>query len=63
MPEDGDSLVRPDFDQASTQFVEWFTAADGTRLNAKIQLQDLSAEGAGRGAGMLSFLTVYDVLY
>lgn len=40
------------FDQTSAQFVEWFTAADGTRLSPKVQLRDLRSENAGRGAGM-----------
>ncbi|KIW90359.1 uncharacterized protein Z519_09004 [Cladophialophora bantiana CBS 173.52] len=41
---------RLDFDQATARFVEWFTAADGTRLSPKVQLKDLRSEGAGRGA-------------
>ncbi|KAL2399683.1 Ribosomal lysine N-methyltransferase 4 [Exophiala dermatitidis] len=38
-----------DFDQTSTQFVNWFAAANGTRLNPKVQLKDLRRENAGRG--------------
>ena len=48
---------RLDFDLAATRFIEWFTAADGTRLNSKVQLKDLRAQDAGRGAGMLSLLS------
>ncbi|KIV80513.1 hypothetical protein PV11_08008 [Exophiala sideris] len=50
MAEVGDSSVRRSVDQSSAQFVEWFSAVDGTRLSTKIQLKDLSAESAGRGA-------------
>ena len=39
------------FVQASTGFVQWFTGWPGTRLNPRIQLADLRAEGAGRGVG------------
>ncbi|KAI1607906.1 SET domain-containing protein 6 [Exophiala viscosa] len=50
MVEDRNSIARSGVDQASAQFIEWFSAVDGTRLSTKIQLKDLSAEGAGRGA-------------
>ncbi|KIX97008.1 uncharacterized protein Z520_07122 [Fonsecaea multimorphosa CBS 102226] len=46
----GDTDGRSDFDQATARFVEWFTAADGTRLSSKIRLKDLRSENAGRGA-------------
>ncbi|OAP59529.1 hypothetical protein AYL99_06827 [Fonsecaea erecta] len=43
-------LGRLNFDRATAHFVEWFTAADGTRLSPKVQLKDLRSENAGRGA-------------
>ncbi|OAL34382.1 hypothetical protein AYO20_06435 [Fonsecaea nubica] len=45
-----ESVGRLDFDQATAHFVEWFTAAEGTRLSPKVQLKDLRTENAGRGA-------------
>jgi hypothetical protein len=43
-----------DFDQTTANFLAWFAAASGTRLNPKVQLQDLRAQNAGRGAGKLA---------
>jgi hypothetical protein len=40
------------FDEATAQFVEWFTTADGTRLSSKVLLKDMRSANAGRGAGM-----------
>ncbi|OQV02867.1 hypothetical protein CLAIMM_07991 isoform 2 [Cladophialophora immunda] len=45
-----EAVGRLDFDQATARFVEWFAAADGTRLSPKVQLKDLRSESAGRGA-------------
>ena len=45
---------RLDFDRTSTEFIEWFSASDGTRLNPKVQLRDLRDQNAGRAAGMFS---------
>lgn len=41
-----------DFSQQSSDFVDWFSSAQGTRLSDKIQLSDLRGRGAGRGASM-----------
>ena len=49
---------RSDFNQTSSEFVEWFTTAHGTRLNPKVQLKDLRDQNAGRGAGMPHWLCV-----
>ncbi|KAK5338275.1 Ribosomal lysine N-methyltransferase 4 [Exophiala xenobiotica] len=49
MEEAPSSLARPEFDQTTAGFVEWFTTADGTRLSSKIELKDLRDETAGRG--------------
>src|SRR3954447_8979329 len=37
------------FQHDSFTFLEWFTAAKGTRLNPKLELADLRASAAGRG--------------
>lgn len=42
-----------DFDQTTARFLAWFTSADGTRISPKVQLNDLRAQNAGRGAGKL----------
>ncbi|KIW72971.1 hypothetical protein PV04_01127 [Phialophora macrospora] len=39
-----------EFAPATTEFVKWFTSADGTRLSSKVQLKDLRSANAGRGA-------------
>jgi hypothetical protein len=54
MEEVPSSLARPEFDQTTAGFVEWFTTAAGTRLSSKIELKDLLDENAGRGLGTLS---------
>ncbi|KAK5465414.1 Ribosomal lysine N-methyltransferase 4 [Exophiala xenobiotica] len=49
MEEAPSSRARPEFDQTTAGFVEWFTTAAGTRLSSKIELKDLRDENAGRG--------------
>ncbi|KAK5047984.1 hypothetical protein LTR84_006174 [Exophiala bonariae] len=39
-----------DFDQTTSRFLAWFTSADGTRISPKVELKDLRAQNAGRGA-------------
>ncbi|KAJ9608946.1 Ribosomal lysine N-methyltransferase 4 [Cladophialophora chaetospira] len=38
------------FNEATTEFVEWFKSADGIRLSPKVELRDLRNDNAGRGA-------------
>ena len=42
------------FQHDSFTFLEWFTAAKGTRLSPKLELADLRASAAGRGVGKVS---------
>jgi hypothetical protein len=42
------------FQHDSFAFLEWFTAAKGTRWNPKLELADLRASAAGRGVGKAS---------
>ncbi len=58
MAESAEPVERPDYNQASAQFVEWFQSAGGTRLSSKVQLRDLRTEDAGRGAGSSSLHTL-----
>jgi hypothetical protein len=39
----------------SLAFLEWFTAAKGTRRSPKLELADLRASAAGRGVGETSY--------
>ena len=41
------------FQRNSSSFLEWFTGADGTRLNLELELADLRISGAGRGVGKI----------
>jgi hypothetical protein len=43
------------FNQNSTNFLDWFAAAKGSRLSHKFELQDLHHQQAGRGAGIPSY--------
>lgn len=42
------------FQNDSFAFLEWFTAAKGTRWSPKLELADLRASAAGRGVGNTS---------
>ena len=42
------------FQHDSFAFLEWFTAAKGTRMSPKLELADLRASAAGRGVGKTS---------
>jgi hypothetical protein len=42
------------FQHDSFAFLEWFTAAKGTRWSSKLELADLRASAAGRGVGKTS---------
>ena len=42
------------FQHDSFAFLEWFTAAKGTRWSPKLELADLRASAAGRGVGKTS---------
>jgi hypothetical protein len=43
------------FQHDSCAFLEWFTAAKGTRMSPKLELADLRASAAGRGVGKISY--------
>ena len=49
----GDPLSEQ-FQHDSLAFLEWFTAANGTRRNPKLELADLRASAAGRGVSKTS---------